>query len=137
MCKFFKYLYFRIYMWNLRKWGKIDAPEYNAMFGVAMLILINILSIPLVIEVISGYRFFSFPELNTAILIIILLIYLSLHYFIWIYDKRFEKIIKEFQTEKIPQQKKGTFLLWFYVVLTFVVFFGSWMIILIKNSGKV
>ena len=120
-------------MWNLRKWGKIDAPEYNAMLGVAMLILINIISIPLVIEVISGYRFFNFPELNTAILVIILLIYLSIHYFIWIYDNRFKKIAEEFKKNEIYQQRKYTIFLWIYVFLTLVLFYGSWIILIGKK----
>ena len=54
-----KYLYYRIYSWNLRTWSESDGPEYNALFGMSFLALLNIVSILTTIEMVTGGSVFN------------------------------------------------------------------------------
>lgn len=133
----YKYVYYRIYSWNLNQWGKSDLPEYNAMIGLALTILINILSVPTVIEAITGYRMFDFPAISKGSLVIGLLIYGSLHYFALYHNGKYKKIIKEFESESEAQRKRGTIWVLVYLVGSVVILFSSWFIIYLRDTEKI
>ena len=42
--RFYRYLYYMLYSWNLKTWGENDVPEWNALFGVSAGHRINILN---------------------------------------------------------------------------------------------
>ncbi len=50
MLGFYKYLYFRIYSWNLKKWGENDMPEWNAVLGVSFTMFINLFVLVLLFQ---------------------------------------------------------------------------------------
>ena len=55
----YRYLYFRIYSWNLRVWGESDLPQLNALFGVSFLICLNVLSLITLTEVVTRTNLFA------------------------------------------------------------------------------
>lgn len=132
--KFYKYIYYRIYSWNLKQWGKSDVPEYNAMLGIALLTFINIISILTIIEAMTAYEIFSFLEVSTSILFISSLSFIALHYFVFFHKGKYKKIIKEFETETKEHHKKGTVWVLLYIIGSVVILFGSWFVIYLRNT---
>ena len=132
--RFYKYLYYRIYSWNLRLWGEADVPEYNAMLAIAMLTLINIVTILTVLGASITYNVFDFFNQSKIILLICILCFLMFHYSILFHGGKYKKIIKEFANETEEHRKKGTFWVLCYVVGSVITLFGSWGAIYILRT---
>lgn len=109
MWKACKYLYYRIYSWNLKMWGESDIPEYNAMIAITMLLFLNIFSIPTVIESLTGIRIISVPELSKVTLALIILSGMGTSYFLFIHREKYREIEKEFNRETKSEKRKRGF----------------------------
>jgi len=115
--RFYKYLYYRLYSWNLRKWSKNDMPQYNALFGVSFMINVNLIMVPLVMEkllIIDSLDFI--PKLY---LVITYLIIITVNYFFLVHNQKYQKIVAEFEGELASKKRRNTFLLWVYVAVSF------------------
>jgi len=119
--KFFRYLYYRLYSWNLRQWGDQDLPQFNALLGVSFLIYLNILALGEVIFVL----FSSFlPTFNTFVKIFILIVgymLLLLNFFLFVYKKKYKEIAERFNNETKTDRNRRSVILWLYVIFSFCV----------------
>ena len=52
--RMYRYLFFRIYRWGLRVHGPEDVPEFNAILGLSVLAVMNVLNILMAAELASG-----------------------------------------------------------------------------------
>lgn len=116
--KFFKYLYYRIYTWNLKKWGERDVPQMNAMFGVSFMMFVNLFPIGALLEL-SGLKIFLRGETPKMELIIILLSLLGLNYFLFVHDGKYRLIAKELRKESPRKRRINTIYIWLYFLLSF------------------
>src|SRR5712692_10392651 len=98
----YKYLYYRIYAWNLRMWGESDLPQFNALFGVSALILMNIITLVTAFEVFTGQRL----SLSRAGVIGGGLALIAIGYFLLVHGGKYRKIAKEFDKETQSQRSK-------------------------------
>lgn len=121
-----RYLYFRIYEWNLRKHGESDFPQYNALLGTSFLMLMNFLSIPLIVDHL-GIMVIA-PATFRNLVIALMPTTLVLHYLLLFRGGRYRTIQREFANEAANSRRRGTIAVWSYVVLSFGVFFGVAMI---------
>ena len=120
---FFRYIYYRIYTWNHKNWGKNDLPQYNAMFGISFLMFLNLCIIPALLQALIPSRFPQFSSSETKIIVIALfLILYCINFFLTVKNGRFHKIIVEFQNETKERRKKGTVLMWLYIIFSFGIF---------------
>jgi hypothetical protein len=119
MLKLYRYLYYSLYSWNLKTWGKRDRPEWNALFGVSAMIFFNIILICLIPDLFGIDMLFKY-EISNKIIIAISLIILGLNYYIFLYRKKYELLKKEFSDESIKKRSRNILLLWVYVILTFI-----------------
>ena len=133
--KAYRYVYYCIYSWNLKQWGKSDIPEFNAMVGIAMLTCVNLLSVPIVIEAMTGYEIFAFPKLCKSILVLGALSFLSFHYFVLYHNGKYKKIIKEFGSESKVQHKRNTFWVGLYIFGSVGVLLGALFVVYLRGSG--
>ena len=115
--KGYKYLFFRIYSWNLKKWGEKDLPQYNAMLGVSFLTMMNFFTICIIIDNLFGTKLFLFLINPESKAIIISLLWLILNYRLLLYKKIYKKIKQEF--ECVKDKSRGAFLIWIYILFSF------------------
>ena len=123
----YKYLYYRIYAWNLRTWGESDMPQFNALFAVSFLIFMNLISCLVAIEVCSG-RHVTLSGLAT---IATGLTIITIGYCLVVHNRKYQKMAKEFSSETPAQRRRRLIGVVIYVTLSFVTFF--WLVKL-RNS---
>jgi len=125
MIKMFRYLYYRLYSWNLKTWGENDLPQWNALFGVSFMMFLNLGLLGLLLQLL-GVNIFLCNELPKKELIIIMLSLFVLNYFLFVHKGNYRSISKELKKESPKKRKTNTFLLWTYVILSFALFaFGA------------
>ena len=119
MMKFYKYLYYRLYTWNLKKWGERDLPQFNALFGVSFMIILNIGILVGILDL-FGFNFIRDETPKVGIVILGFLI-LGLNYFWLVKNEKYKRITKEFEMESKNKRLRNTLFLWLYLILSFVI----------------
>jgi hypothetical protein len=131
--KLYRYLYYRLYSWNLKAWREKDLPQWNALFGVSFMMFLNLGLVGLLLQT-FGMNIFQRNELPKKELIVIMVGILILNYFLYIQKGKYLTITKELKKETLKKRKTNTYLIWLYVVLSFTLFaFGA---ILLKNHDS-
>lgn len=135
MIKILQYLYYHLYRWLLKKWGKEDDPKQTALLGLASAMLINILSIPFMIQAISGIELLAyFHKIHKSILVIFTIVFLIALYFLLIYQNKFKAIITKYNHESESALKKGILITWIYIISSYMILFGSGYLIYLRND---
>lgn len=122
LAKPLRYLYFRIYTWNLRKFGEDDVPQFNALLGTAFLMLMNLLSIPIVSDQL-GILAVS-PDRFRNLVIALIPLTFGINYLLLFRGQRYLRIAKEFSAESDRSHRRGTVAIAIYMVGSVGVFFG-------------
>jgi hypothetical protein len=125
-----QYLYYHSYIWLLRKWGKNEDPKNTALLGLASTLYINLASIPMVIEQLTGEELIDLKTLtkfnnNKWVLVILTIIYLIAFYVFLIYKGKFKKILEKYKNESASDLKKGILITWIYIIGSYLIFFES------------
>lgn len=120
--KLYQYLYYRLYSWNIKTWGNEDMPQWNALYGVSFMMFLNLGLIALLLQS-FGIDIFSRESIPKKGIIIIALLILFINYFLFIKNKKYLSLKKKFEKENLKKRKVNTFLLWLYIILSFL-FFG-------------
>lgn len=130
MMKLYRYLYYRLYTWNLKTWGEKDLPQWNALFGVSFMMFLNLGLVGLLLQA-FGLNIFQRDELPKKELVFIMVGLFILNYFLFIRRGNYVTIKKELKKETKQKRKVNTYLIWLYVILSFTLFaFGA---VLLKN----
>ncbi len=128
MMKLYRYLYYRLYSWNLKTWGEKDLPQWNALFGVSFMMFLNLSLLGLLLQFL-GVNIFLRYELPKKELIIIMLSLFVINYFLFIHKSNYRSIVKELKKEPLEKRKTNTIFIWLYVILSFALFVLSAMFI--------
>jgi len=115
-----RYLYYRVYAWNLRMWGESDLPQFNALFGVSVLVYLNILTVLAAIDVLAGRHVVALSRTVAVGMGVTLMV---IGYFLLVHKDKYRRIAKELNGETSTQRKKRLIACLLYVALTFVSFF--------------
>jgi hypothetical protein len=95
------------------------------LFGVSFMMFINLGLLGLLLQAV-GINIFLRAELPKKELIIIMVGLFILNYFIFINKGNYLTITKEIKRETNQNRKTNTYLIWLYVILSFVLFvFGA------------
>lgn len=125
---FFKYLFYRLYSWNLKKWGKNDIPHWNALFGVSFMMFLNIGLIGLLLQL-FGIKIFLREKLPKIEIVLIMVSIYIINYFLLINKNKYKLIVAEFKNEDLKDRRIKTIVLWLYLILSFGFFtFGAILI---------
>lgn len=122
MMQLYKYLFYRIYEWNLKIWGKKDMPQWNAMFGVSFMMFLNLSIIALFLQLLFKIQLLNDYIILKEKIVLIMLSLFVINYFIFIDKQQYIIITKQFIKESPKRKIRNTFLLWVYVVFSFVLF---------------
>jgi hypothetical protein len=117
-----RYLYFRIYAWNLRKQGESDFPQYNALLGTSFLMLLNLLSIPLILDSTGVAAVTTAAFRNIAL--VLMPVTFAVQYALLVRGGRYRIIRNEFANETEESSRRGAIVVWSYIVISFGIFFG-------------
>ncbi len=118
--RMYRYLFFRIYRWGLRVHGPEDVPEFNAILGLSVLAVMNVLNILMAAELASGRG--PKIEISKFIGVAVGATFLLLHFVYLVRGGRVEQICKEFEDQ--PPTTTATFFTWAYPLASFVFFFA-------------
>lgn len=113
----YKYLYYRLYTWNLKTWGENDLPQFNALFGVSFMMYTN-LGIVFGILELCGLNIFV-KETPVKEIIIIMFVIVTINYFWLVHKRKYKNIGKNFINESKNKRLRNTFLLWLYLFASF------------------
>ena len=124
MINFLKYFYYRIYIWDLKRWGEeTNSPQYKSVLGVVFFIFLNILTLVFLIISLAGVS--SLPKLTflgKAITILFVSILFLCGYFVFLNKKKYEKIIIKYKDETKLRKKQGLLKIFLYMFLSFFLF---------------
>lgn len=118
---FLKYLFYRIYSWNFKKWGARDLPQFNAVLGVSFLMYLNLLALAFFVMLLTLK---DLPIANGLAKIIILLsgfALVSINYLIMVKDGKYQKIVETYQDESTEDKRKGTIKVGIYILSSFII----------------
>lgn len=115
--RFFKYLYYRLYTWNLKTWGENDGPQWNAAIGVSFMMILNIGILAAIIDII-GIDIIKKKVPKIELIILTLSVFL-INYFYLVHKGKYKKIASEFKDESKSQRLRMTFVLWLYLFFSF------------------
>lgn len=119
--KIYRYLYYRLYSWNLKTWGEKDIPLWNALFGVSFMMFLNLGLLGLLLQLL-GVNIFLRNELPKKELVIIMISLFVLNYFLFVHKGNYRSIVKELKKEPPEKRRANTILIWLYVILSFALF---------------
>jgi hypothetical protein len=116
--RIYTYLYYRLYAWNLRTWGQSDGPQYNALYGVSFMMLINLALVGILLLLVGvGHFSGEVPMVETLTAAFAIL---GLNYFRLVRGRRYETIAKSYDGEPNETRFRNAVLLWVYAVASMV-----------------
>lgn len=123
-CQIYEYAFYRTYIWQKKLWGQNSAPEIASLLTPSLLVSMNIL-IPLLLVLNIILTFFcninstaiTTPVFQTAGI----LIFVSL-YFLFVSKGKYLKIEQKYKRENKEQKRKGTRLIWSFILLSLLEF---------------
>lgn len=121
----YKYLFYRIYVWQLGMFGEENNPKFVATLGNSIFIFINLMTLVVCFQIVTGYKI-RVEKIHAVIGSIILF---AINYFILLHNNKSQAIIAEFTSENEVQRKKRVMWCWVYVIVTHLSFFLSVLIL--------
>lgn len=131
MWKTYKYIYYWLYTWQRKLWGEKDIPEFNAIIGMSMSLAAISASIAIIIELITDIQVIP-ADVPKGKIIVLGILLLAVHYFLFMHKGKYRKIEKEFKNEsKEERKRKGHWVLFYafgsLAFFIFLLFFGIWV----------
>lgn len=136
MIRIYRYLFYRLYSWDLKTWGKINnIPHFKAMLWISLLMFENVIVFGLLIELIFrllGKNYFSVFD-GVVVDIEILICYGSIvlvNYLWFLKNNNYLGIAKKYKSENNSLRKKKTIYAWLFIFVSFLLF----IVLTIVNS---
>jgi len=133
MLTFLRYLFYKYYKFFRKINSQDSSPEWTASLAVGTLIFFNILSIGAIINV--YLPFWTWPEISRSVFFLIVgLPWIIILYFLFIYKKKYLKIIEVYKNENENERRNGRKLVLIYIITSIFLVIGSWILIILHNS---
>lgn len=116
----YKYIFYRTYVWQLKLWGAKDVPEFKAMFVVWFVVLCNIFTFALLLQVFGLISVFG---LSKSFLLIVFTIVALFLYFLLVRQGKYKAIVKEFENESSKNAVINALIMWLFIIGSFGVNF--------------
>lgn len=113
----YKYMYCRIYTWNLKMWGEIDGPEWNALFGISLMMFLNLMTLSLLLDALGLINYWEIIHIREIVIVASLSILVA-NYFYFLRRKKYLEIIKLYKQETMAERHRNTVVIWFYFFIS-------------------
>ena len=121
MFKIHRYIYYRLYIWNLKSFGERDLPALNALLELSLIIYVNILTIILIIDEVFIAKTID-RLISTQWLAIIMVVFVLLIQYLFLFHKnRHKKIIERYENDQV-NGKRNEVLAFLYVGISIIFF---------------
>jgi len=120
----YKYLYYRIYAWQLRCWGKEDLPQISALVGISVFAWLNICGLFFAVNALTKLNITNPMEAGKFNITVQYLFILLINSFIFIRKKRYERIAEQFSNENITERRTKLILIFAYIIFSIVILFA-------------
>ncbi|WP_282918339.1 hypothetical protein [Porphyromonas macacae] len=80
MINIFKYMYYRLFTWNLKKWGRYDDPQGNALIGVSFMMFVHLNTLGVLLDYLGCIDYFE-AKVSHLTMSIVFFIILAINYF--------------------------------------------------------
>lgn len=135
MWKNYKYVFYWLYTWQRKLWGDNDLPEYNAILGMSLSFNMIIYLIIILLELTFGIKV-PINKVEKPAILFSGFIILLIHYFLFIYKRKYVQIDKELNNENAQERRKKGLLVLLYIFgsigfYAFFILFGIWL----RNNG--
>ncbi len=107
--KFYRYLVYRIFHFNN------DSPEINVMVILGMIHGSYVLSCLFILSIIFP---FDYPDLDKSEVYILALLFFATQFLIFFRPSKWKTYFKEFENESKEERRKGSFLVWGYLIFS-------------------
>ena len=107
--KFYRYFVYRIFHFNN------DSPEINVMVILGMIHGSYVLSCLFILSIIFP---FDYPDLDKSEVYILALLFFALQFLIFFRPSKWKTYFKEFENESKEEKRKGTILVWGYIIFS-------------------
>lgn len=107
--KFYRYLVYRIFHFNN------DSPEINVMVILGMIHGSHVLSCLFILSIIFS---FDYSGLDKSEVSLLALIFFAIQFLIFFRPNKWKTFFKEFENETKEERRKGTILVWSYIIVS-------------------
>ena len=107
--KFYRYLVYKIFHFNN------DSPEINVMVILGMIHGSHVLSCLFILSIIFS---FDYSGLDKSEVSLLALIFFAIQFLIFFRPNKWKTYFKEFENESKEEKRKGSFLVWGYIIFT-------------------
>ncbi len=112
-------MYYRLFTWNLKKWGRYDCPEGNALLGVSFVMSFNLNTLGILLDYLGCIDYFE-AKVSRLTLSMVFVTIMTINYFWLMHKGKFLQLVKHYKKESKAERRKNTFILWGYVVISVV-----------------
>jgi len=117
MINYHKYIFFRLYSWNLKSFGKNDLPALSALLELSLLMFLNLIAADLIFEKLTSIAIINFNNLSRPLIIILSLAVLTANYFILIHNGALKQITSLYQ-ERLEGKQRGDVIFGGYIAIS-------------------
>ena len=110
-------MYYRICSWNIGTWGQVDLSQFNACLGLALLSVVNLLSLLALVGV--GRSFVSKPTF-----LAVLAASFAAHHLHFVRSGRCLRLPQVFYNNAPFSTRVGLAVVWLYAAGSLALFFG-------------
>jgi hypothetical protein len=122
--KGYRYLFYRLYKWQLVHFHKVAMPKLNAFLIVSIISFFNLATLLLVFQYFSATPVFQLVAERKPLVLLVAVLNLAVNYFLFGKKGRVRGIMREFGTEtRRNRRHRELYLLAYFFVLIFVFVF--------------
>jgi hypothetical protein len=125
MLKPFGYFFYRIYVWQLKWWGKDNGPEQSALMGVSLLVFANLYTLATIVSWATGFNVLKATGSIAIQALIVAIALAAIGEVLFVRGGRYEEIVKQFEKESKPVRIRNSIFCLLYVIATVTLTFGS------------
>jgi hypothetical protein len=131
----YQYIFYKLSRWDWYNWGNrnLAGASWTGLFALSFLLWAHFLNFLTLLEIITGYGFkdlFSKPEI-----IGITSVFLYVNYLVLFRNKKYLKIINQFEKEDKKSRIKGNIFTWLFVIGTlFINFFFLYLLKILRPN---
>lgn len=126
MYRIYKYGFYILYYWWETKHGKSEWPAHNSLLGYSLLLFVNLLSVPFILQAITRIDILiMIPHLSNISSVALAFTIWGVNYFALVRNGKYKAIVREFEPRDQQAQKKTIIEAWLYIIGSFLILFIS------------